>query len=173
MVSATNADEYVLAPATLQDIEAISRLLRQNSASKGGWLQGNFPQEKVAKMLVQPGAFTVVAKRNNSVVAVLFGCASFHNLPAVAAGMLRAWPPGERCWLYGPVCINASERGKGLLRQLYENMCHHYAGVSPVLFIQADNLTSIRAHQQLGMQEMARFTSAGKHFLVYTHSPSH
>ena len=157
---------YLITTAQPADFAAIVALLQQNAAGHGGALNGNYPPERVAAMLDRTSAFTLVAKREERVVAVLFSALSAMDSPPVVSAMLDAWPPGKQCWLYGPVCIAASERGQGLLPQLYAAMRAHYGAQAPVLFIQSDNIRSLQAHQHLGIQEVARFYCEGENFMV-------
>lgn len=160
--------DYRITSAQPADFDAIVALLQKNAADNGGALNGNYPPERVAGMLDRATAHTLVAKREGTVVGVLFSALSAEHSPPVVAAMLEAWPPGRECWLYGPVCIAASERGQGLLRPLYAAMREHYGLKTPVLFIQSDNIPSLRAHQHLGMQEVARFDCDDENFRVLT-----
>jgi predicted GNAT superfamily acetyltransferase len=160
--------DYHINSAQPADFDAIVALLQKNAAGNGGALNGNYPPGRVSGMLDRATAYTLVAKREGRVVGVLFSALSAENSTPVVSTMLDAWPPGRECWLYGPVCIAASERGQGLLRPLYAAMREHYGSKTPVLFIQSNNIPSLRAHQHLGMQEVARFDCDDESFRVLT-----
>jgi predicted GNAT superfamily acetyltransferase len=161
-------NSYLITPAQPADFDAIVALLQKNAAGNGGALNGNYPPERVANMLDRATAYTLVAKREGTVVGILFSALSAKHSPPVVSAMLDAWTPGRECWLYGPVCIAANERGQGLLRPLYAAMRDHYGSKAPVLFIQSNNILSLRAHQHLGMQEVAQFDYGGANFRVLT-----
>lgn len=163
-----SSDKYVIRQATSQDLAGITALLQENSAGNGGTLNGDFPGEKVAGMLNHPGAFVVVAQSAAGIAGVLFSTTSSQQGPEIVKTMLRAWPPAQQCWIYGPVCISTAARGQGLLACLYDEMCRYYGNKAPVLFIQADNYHSIQAHQRLGMREVGRFSLNGSDFLIYS-----
>ncbi|PKH20946.1 N-acetyltransferase [Enterobacterales bacterium CwR94] len=159
---------YRLSPARQEDVAPVATLLQANTASQGGALNGEFPDAKVAQMLLGQGAYAVVARREDQVVGVLFSTTSLAAAPAVIKDMLAAWPAGKQCWIYGPACVSASERGRGLLTLLYAALRQHYGAKPPVLFINATNESSRRAHERLGMHRVADFTSGGQQLQVYT-----
>jgi predicted GNAT family acetyltransferase len=67
--------------------------------------------------------------------------------------MLCAFPPPD-CYLYGPVCVAESERGKGLARALFEELRARLPGRPAMLFVRADNAASLRAHRKMGMHDL-------------------
>lgn len=65
-----------------------------------------------------------------------------------------------RTFVYGPVCIDRSHRGRGLLRLLYDALKVEMAGKYEVGagFVAEDNGHSLRAHVDgLGMDDVGRF----------------
>lgn len=78
---------------------------------------------------------------------------------------LSAW----RCFAYGPVCIDVSARGKGLLRRLFTAMLpevrqRYQAGTA---FVAKANPRSLSAHiNQLGMTPLGEFSHAGQDFVA-------
>lgn len=159
---------YKIALATAQDIDGITALLQINAPSRGGSLTGEFPRDKVTKMALD-GAPVVVAHRDGHVVGVLFSSAKDKpSKPPPVHAMLTAWPGSPDAYLYGPVCIAAAERGQGLLAKLYSAIRHYYPGQEAVLFIRRDNTASLRAHQRLGMHEVAGFVLDGADYAVFS-----
>ncbi|HTD04669.1 GNAT family N-acetyltransferase [Undibacterium sp.] len=147
--------EITLAAA---DLDGIAALLQSNSPSQGGTLTGEFSRDVVARMAAS-GAPVVVAHRDGQVVGVLFSSARDNpGSPPPVQAMLAAWPGRADAYVYGPVCIAESERGRGLLSQLYAALRAHYPGSEAVLFIRSDNAASLSAHQRLGMRKVADFT---------------
>lgn len=157
-----------LTPPTEQSILAIATLLQANQASNGGALTGDFPAEKVAQML-QQGSPVISAWEGDQLEGVLFTApaSAAEHVPVLAA-MRAAWPGRADDYLYGPVCIAASARGKGVLPQLYAELQRHVPGRAAVLFITEDNVASCRAHERLGMHAVAQFEWEGRLCWVYT-----
>ncbi|RUL62541.1 N-acetyltransferase [Dyella dinghuensis] len=159
---------YDITLATVADVDDISELLQANAPSQGGSLTGEFPPETVARM-VSGGMPVIVARREQRLVGVLFSAAKDNAAaPLSVKAMWVAWPGALSAYVYGPVCIADSERGHGLLPRLYEALSARCHGREAVLFIRRDNLPSLRAHERLGMREVAGFTLEGFEYAVYS-----
>ncbi len=140
---------YRINLATAADIEGIALLLQANSPSQGGSLTGD------------------------RIVGVLFSAAKdMHPAPASIQAMLRAWPGTPDAYVYGPACIASTERGQGLLPRLYAQLQQHYRGREAILFIRRDNTASLRAHERLGMREVAGFTLEEDEYAVLSDRPA-
>lgn len=148
---------YEIRIAESTDVDGVTTLLQANSPSRGGSLTGEFSREMVAKMI--SSSPVVVAKRAGEVVGVLISSTTdiADGSPPSVRAMLAAWPGGANAYVYGPACIAGSERGQGLLAKLYAVMKTEHAGGEAVLFIRRDNIASMRAHEKLGMHEVASF----------------
>ncbi|AVG18101.1 N-acetyltransferase [Chromobacterium vaccinii] len=152
--------------ASPDDLDGIAALLQANAPSRGGSLTGEFPSDKVAAML-RSGMPVVAALRDGRVVGALFSSAAAQpSPPPPVAAMLRAWPGGPDAYVYGPVCVAASERGQGLPARLYAALRDSLLGAEAILFIRRDNAASLRAHQRLGMREVAAFALDGVDYAV-------
>lgn len=163
---------YRINLATAADIEGIALLLQANSPSRGGSLTGEFPLDKVRQMALGSSP-VVVASRYDRVVGVLFSAAKdMHPAPASIQAMLRAWPGTPDAYVYGPACIASTERGQGLLPRLYAQLQQHYPGREAILFIRRDNTASLRAHERLGMREVAGFTLEEDEYAVLSDRPA-
>ncbi|MGA8135091.1 MAG: GNAT family N-acetyltransferase [Pseudomonas gingeri] len=162
---------YRINLATDADIEGIAQLLQDNSPSQGGSLTGEFPLDKVRQMALG-GSPVVVAFRDDRVVGVLFSASKdMHPAPPSIQAMLSAWPGTPDAYMYGPACIASTERGQGLLPQLYAQLQRHCPGREAILFIRRDNTASLRAHERLGMHEVAGFTLEGDEYAVLSDRP--
>ena len=160
---------YLVSTAQTADIDAITLLLLANSPSQGGSLTGEFSRDKVASMA--DGASPVIVARrvaDGPVVGVLFSAATATVQAPVVLAMLAAYAGRENAYVYGPVCIANSERGQGLLALLYATMHAQHGCAEAVLFIRRDNIGSLRAHERLGMREVAAFAFDGAQFAVYS-----
>lgn len=159
----------LVSTAQTADFDAITALLQANSPSQGGSLTGEFSRDKVAAMAA--GASPVIVARraaDGPVVGVLFSAATATAQAPVVLAMLAAYAGRENAYVYGPVCIAASERGQGLLALLYSAMREQHGRAEAVLFIRRDNIGSLRAHERLGMREVAAFVFEGAQFAVYS-----
>ena len=112
----------------------------------------------------------VIARRDGNVVGyvVAASLAAKLHIPIMQA-MVRAFPAPPDCYIWGPICIAAAERGKGLAGALFNHMRANLPGRSAMTFVRADNAASLRAHQKMGMRGLGRFTSEGVFYvaLVY------
>ncbi|WP_017903274.1 GNAT family N-acetyltransferase [Pseudomonas asplenii] len=161
---------YSIHLATAADVAGITQLLQANAPSRGGSLTGEFPLEKVRQMALGRSP-VVVACRDDKVVGVLFSAAKdTQPAPPSIKAMLTAWPGSPDAYVYGPACVATTERGQGLLAQLYAQLQHHYRGREAILFIRRDNTASLRAHARLGMHEVAGFTLEGEEYAVLSDS---
>ncbi|NID14246.1 GNAT family N-acetyltransferase [Luteibacter yeojuensis] len=159
--------DYDISLASSVNVDDISALLQANAPSQGGSLTGEFPPDKVRKMIIG-GMPVVVARREGRVVGVLFSAATDAPAPPVVRAMLDAWSGGSGSYVYGPVCIADTERGRGLLPQLCAVLKKRLPGREAILFIRTDNIASIRAHERLGMREVARFFFESSDFVVFS-----
>lgn len=67
-----------------------------------------------------------------------------------------------------PSASRTRSGGQGLLALLYSAMRARHGGAEAVLFIRRDNIGSLRAHERLGMREVAAFVCDGADFAVYS-----
>jgi L-amino acid N-acyltransferase YncA len=159
---------YEIALATDADVDGITALLQANTPTRGGSLTGEFPRETVARMGLGKMP-VIVARREQQVVGVLFSAARDNpTAPPAVKAMWEAWPGRPSAYAYGPVCIADTERGRGLLPKLYAALQAYCPGREAVLFIRRDNAASIRAHERLGMREVAGFILHGDDYAVYS-----
>ncbi len=151
------------------DIDGVLALQEANQAEYGGSLSARMPQAFFAAAL--DGMPVIVARRGDRVVGFLVSGPK-HPLPdaPVVRGMLRAWPGGEDAYVYGPVCVAAGERGRGLAAAMAALLRARLPGREGVLFIRSDNAASLRAHAKIGMRQVASFEHAGATMLVLTYA---
>lgn len=153
--------------ATIQDAQAISTLLLDNSAAAGGALYGDWSLPVVSAWIARSSAI-VVALAGQQLAGVLFtddpGVAT---APPVLA-TLSVWPAKPGAYIYGPVCVAQGYRGQGIFEHLLQHLAVTMAGREGVLFINQDNERSLRAHQRLGMQAQASFELSGASYIVLT-----
>jgi predicted GNAT superfamily acetyltransferase len=80
--------------------------------------------------------------------------------------MLQAHPGAPRAYVYGPICVAESERGKGVARAMFQALRAQLPGREGFTFIRADNAVSRRVHAGMGMREAAMFTVNGIGYVV-------
>jgi predicted N-acetyltransferase YhbS len=85
--------------------------------------------------------------------------------------MLRSYAIPPNAFLYGPVCVEQRERGRGIAAGLFAALCGQLPGRPAATFVRSDNVPSRRAHGKMGLREAAAFTHAGETYLVMAYSP--
>jgi predicted GNAT superfamily acetyltransferase len=110
------------------------------------------------------------AKRDGRVTGFLLASARTTNadVPVVRA-MFNAYPGTPDAYVYGPICVDASERGQGLAPAMFAELRRLLPGREGVLFIRHDNEASLRAHRSMGMHEVATFELGGAGFSVFSY----
>lgn len=155
----------VISQATAAHAEAITALISDNSVDRGGRISREFTGDQIRELIAGPMP-VVIAKSEEQIVGVLFTAARSSAFSPSVAAMLRVWPGDENAYIYGPVCVATSQRGKGLLRQLFDEVRRLLPDREAILFIQGNNEVSLRAHSRLGMKEVAQFVHKGEEFSV-------
>lgn len=161
---------YIVSTATSHDIPEILALQLDNQVSRGGALSIEFPArwfEAVIKDMP-----IVVARRDGRLVGYLVSSlpAATQHLPLPLAKH-RAYPSGPGAYNSGPLCIAASERGRGLVAKLFETQRSLLKDREGVAFIRRDNAASRAAHAKHGFREVAEFSHAGVEYLVVSFRP--
>jgi predicted GNAT superfamily acetyltransferase len=149
--------DYEISLATDDDIAEILALQEENLPHRGGMLSVRLPAQWFDVALGDMPV--VVARKGGALVGYLVASsiASQGHL-AVIQGMLRAYAAPPDAYIYGPVCVAAQERGRGVPAALFAAQ-RAQTGPRPCFtFIRADNTVSLRAHAKLGLCEVARFT---------------
>src|SRR5262245_7844259 len=147
---------------------------------QGGFLSAEFTLSQVVAISEDLGI--LAALDGNRIIGYL--CAhrpDLAPLPAVVEAMLRTCRTaafGGRViaetalFVYGPVCVARSHRGRGVLRRLYCGVLARLAGKFEVgvTLVSDDNPHSLQAHVAgLGMADVARFSHASRayHLLAF------
>jgi GNAT superfamily N-acetyltransferase len=84
--------------------------------------------------------------------------------------MLQAYAGKKDAYLYGPICVDETMRGKGIARVMFAKLKDFLPEREGILFIKANNKASLQAHQKMGMCKMAEFTYEGTEFLVFAYN---
>ena len=159
---------YEIDLARKDDIDAVLDLKERNLAHRGGTLSARFSQAwfetAIAAMPV------IVARRAGQVVGYLVSSplAAYAEVPVVQA-MLRAYRGASDAYVYGPICVEETERGRGVAGAMFAVLRARLPGREGVLFIRRDNEASLRAHTKMGMSEVAEFKHNDKDFAVLSY----
>lgn len=161
--------------ARAEDFSAILDLqaanLRGNLSpedQREGFLSAEFTRQQLAEMA--SGIALVVASEKDQVCGYLcaYGCDYGKQFPILATmidSFDRIFYQGKplsayHCFVYGPVCVDKSLRGRGLLRGLYDFLLREVARRYDlgVAFVSKDNPHSLAAHVNgLGMSIAGEF----------------
>lgn len=148
--------EVEIVRATERDVEGIKELLDANQARNGGTLSANLPSSRILEMINDLPL--IVARRNGRVVGFLMTSSRTMNADVpIIRTMLDAYAGMDDAYVYGPICVDRNERGKGLAQAMFEELRRLLPGREGVLFIRQDNAPSLTAHRKMGMREVASF----------------
>jgi L-amino acid N-acyltransferase YncA len=156
---------YEIAPAARADIAGILDLQELNLRERGGTLSVRFPSDWFQAALADMPI--IVAHNGGQVVGYLVSSskAAQGHVPIIQA-TLRAYPGAADSYLYGPVCVAESERGRGLAGIMLSALRARLPGREGITFIRRDNVHSLRAHAKMGMREVAEFADGGAAVVV-------
>ena len=161
--------DYDITLATPDDIPGMLALQDANLPDKGGSLSVRLTEDWFRDTILEKSI--VVARCNSKVVGYVMGTSLAANAHiAIIQAMLRAYPASPDCYLYGPICVAKSERGKGLARALFEQLRSRLPGRPAMLFVRADNPSSLQAHRKMGMRELGTFDNEGVRYMALTYS---
>lgn len=145
---------------------------------RSGFLSAEFTAGQIERMAADVGII-VACGPGSSILGFLCGfrCGFDHGSPVVAR-MIEQFDRLEyegrplaacRPFIYGPVCIDRAQRGRGLLRALYEALKRDAAGRFGVgvAFVARNNPHSLAAHVEgLGMIEAGQFDLNGREYVI-------
>ncbi len=160
--------EYDICFATPDDISGILALQDPNLVERGGGLSVRQNANWFRRAILDKSV--VVARKNAKVVGYALGTSleAKAHIPIIKA-MLRIFPPPPDCYLYGPVCVAKSERGKGIAALLFNELQTHKNGRPAMTFIRADNAVSLRMHRKIGMNELGSFEADGIPHIAFSY----
>ena len=120
-----------------RDVDGIVALARLNEAEAGGTLTGKRTPEAVAAAIARLP--NIVAKRDGRVVGFLLTAdKAAPDLPPVVRAMLAAYSGGADAYIYGPICVDASVRGGGVMAAMVDEVKRLLPGREGILFIRRD-----------------------------------
>lgn len=158
-------DSVVVEPANLADVDGILKLAKANDVEHGGALTGHLDRKAVTAKIGQIP--NIVARKDGKIVGFLLITEKTGSLMPMERKMLEVYSGESDAYVYGPVCVDACMRGHGLAEKMFAELRRLLPGREGILFIKADNETSLRAHRNMGIREVAAFTQEGVKFLVF------
>jgi L-amino acid N-acyltransferase YncA len=162
------ADEEIIL-GTSEDIPGVLTLQEANLAHNGGNLSVSFSADWFQRAIGEKSL--VVCRREGKIIGYVLGTSFGLKDPvAIIQSMLRAFPAPADCYLYGPICVAEAERGKGLASAMFKKLRAHLSGRPAMLFVRADNPSSLQAHRKMGMQELGTFDNEGVLYVALTYS---
>jgi L-amino acid N-acyltransferase YncA len=150
------------------DVPALLELQEANLIDAGGSLSVQFSSEWFKRSMADMPI--IVAERGGKLVAYLVSSsrAATRHL-ALSEAKYHAYPAAPDAYNSGPLCVAASERGRGLAPRLFQAMRAQLPGREAVAFIRRDNASSRALHRKLGFREVAEFTHFSVDYLVVVH----
>ena len=161
----------IIGTATENDLDGIMVLQEANQPAQGGYLSVNLPRARIAEMMAAMPL--VVARQGDAICGFLMTSTPEMNrdVPVIRA-MLNAYPGAADAYVYGPVCVREDARGQGLAQAMCIELRRFLPGREGILFIRRDNPASLRAHEKMGMREVAGFIFDGKDCAVFSYAGS-
>jgi predicted N-acetyltransferase YhbS len=154
--------------ALRDDIAGVLELQAENVIDRGGSLSVAFSREFFESAITDMPL--IVARKKGRVVGyVLSSPLAAHAHVLIIDSMLRAYRGSAGAYLYGPICVADSERGRGLAGRLFAALRKQLPGREGILFIRRDNTSSLRAHAKMGLREVAEFTHDGVAHVVLSY----
>lgn len=160
--------EVSIGRASEADLDGILALQLANQREHGGTLSANFPRSKILAMMQEMPL--IVARHGNQVIGFLMTSsrAMSDDVPIIRS-MLEAYPGTDDAYVYGPICISAEERGKGLAQAMFAELRRIEPAREGILFVRRDNKASLRAHAKMEMKEVAEFEFNGEKLAIFSY----
>lgn len=166
-------EEYIeIKVATETDLGGVLKLQSENQTSRGGTLSGELDVNQIKEMMMDMPQ--IVTTMNDQIVGFLLTTSqSVHrkrNIPIVDA-MFASYAGSEDSYIYGPVCVSSTQRGKGLAQLMFNELLRQEPNREGILFIKSDNEASFRAHEKMGIHKVSSFHFNNVDFDVFAYSP--
>lgn len=160
----------VIKVAIAADLKGILKLQAENQTSQGGSLSAELKPEQVEEMMSDMPQIVAVA--DEEVVGFLLTTSQVvsqkRNIPIVDA-MFRSYIGGVDAYVYGPVCVSRTQRGKGLAQLMFKELLRQEPNREGILFIKSDNEASLRAHEKMGISKVSSFVFNQANFEVFAY----
>jgi len=179
-----------LSIATLNDIDEVLELHAKyqiDSISpedkKDGFVTTSFTKEQLAKVIYEEQGLFIVRKNGKVVAYVMCASWKFCSIWPIFTQMIQDLPhlsylgqtiTTENSYQYGPVCVDKSVRGSGVLEALFDFAREEMNKRYPILvtFINKINQRSFKAHSRLGLEVIAEFSFNNNHYYELAYDTS-
>ena len=160
-----NANFVEIGRATENDVDGIIALQAENQPEHGGSLSASFPKKLISKIMRETPV--IVARLGGRVIGYLVTSTKKMNaeIPIINS-MLATYSGVTDAYIYGPICVQAEARGKGLAQAMFAELQRLEPDREYVLFIRGDNAASLSAHIKMGMNKVTRFMFCGNDYFV-------
>lgn len=144
--------------ASVAELNGILSLQSANQPSNGGMLSGELGREQIEIMMKDMPQ--IVAIMDDQVVGYLLTTskAVYQKQPVqILDAMFNAYSGTPDSYVYGPICVNKDQRGKGLAQLMFKELLFQLPDREGILFIRRDNVPSLRAHEKMGIIKVGSF----------------
>lgn len=170
-----NTSNIIIKTATLSDLPGIVKLQKENQIAQGGSLSAELTPEQIQEMMSDMPQ--IVAIVDDEVVGFLLTTSQTVNKKrnvAIVDAMFTSYTGNPDSYIYGPVCVSNTQRGKGLAQLMFQELLQKEPNREGILFIKSDNEASLRAHEKMGIKKVSSFKFNNADFDVFAYLfPSH
>ena len=162
--------------ATLDDIDEVLELHSKyqidsiaSEDKKDGFVTTAFTKEQLTQLINEEQGLFIARLHGKVVAYIMCGSWKFCSIWPIFTQMIQDLPnlhylghtiTTENSYQYGPVCIDKSVRGSGVLEALFDFAREKMSKRYPILvtFINKINQRSFNAHSRLGLEVITEFT---------------
>lgn len=166
-----NISSIIIKIATLEDLPGIVKLQKENQIAQGGSLSAELTKEQIQEMMSDMPQ--IVAIVDDEVVGFLLTTSQEVNRNrnvAIVDAMFTSYKANPDSYIYGPVCVSNTQRGKGLAELMFKELLEKQPNREGVLFIKSDNEASLKAHEKMGIKKVSSFKFNNADFDVFAYS---
>ncbi len=173
--------------ATLDDIDEVLELHSKYQIDsiapedkKDGFVTTAFTKEQLTQLINEEQGLFIARLHGKVVAYIMCGSWKFCSIWPIFTQMIQDLPnlhylghtiTTENSYQYGPVCIDKSVRGSGVLEALFDFAREKMSKRYPILvtFINKINQRSFNAHSRLGLEVITEFSFNNNNYyeLVY------
>lgn len=150
--------------------------LSTEERAERGFVQGRMDEQILADFQAATGVFAAWdGDRLVGVAATSLPSMPHEGPPAAMVRALRTVLPAEvqaKLFLYGPVAVDRTYQGRGILTQLLLQVCTELHDFTlGAAFVESVNRKSMAVHRHYSMNEITGFTVNGRSYVVFTFAP--
>ena len=173
--------------ATLDDLDEVLELHSKyqidsiaSEDKKDGFVTTAFTKEQLTQLINEEQGLFIARLHGKVVAYIMCGSWKFCSIWPIFTQMIQDLPnlhylghtiTTENSYQYGPVCIDKSVRGSGVLEALFDFAREKMSKRYPILvtFINKINQRSFNAHSRLGLEVITEFSFNNNNYyeLVY------